>query len=80
MANTTAFEVEVSEALQDRMLAFVEDPYHGLQEMGWMPMVASEEKGGFLLRMGADGEVVQGVDGVDVDGVCLGVGEYDPFP
>lgn len=80
VAKTTNFEVEVSQSLQNRVLAFIQDPYHGPQKTGWQPMIASDPHGGYLLRMGADGEVSQHVNGVDVDGVCYGVGEYDPFP
>lgn len=81
IANTTKFETDVSESMQDHILAFVKDPYHGPQEtMGWKPMVASEPRGGGLVRFGADGKVVQHIDGVEVDGVCLGIGRYNPFP
>lgn len=80
VANTTAFEVAVSHALQDRVLAFIQDPYNGPQKLGWEPMIANATNGGFLLRMGADGKVLQDINGVDVDGPCYGVGEYDPFP
>ncbi|KIX01040.1 uncharacterized protein Z518_10106 [Rhinocladiella mackenziei CBS 650.93] len=81
IANTTSFEVEVSQSMQDHILAFVKDPYHGPQKtMGWMPLVASDPHGGDLIRFGADGKVSQHVDGVEVDGVCYGVGDYNPFP
>jgi carboxylesterase type B len=81
VANTTPFEVEVSRSMQDHILAFVKDPYHGPQKtMGWRPLVASDPNGGDLIRFGANGKVSQHVDGVEVDGVCLGLREYDPFP
>lgn len=81
IANTTEYEVDVSRSLQDRVLAFFEDPYNGPQKLGWEPMVTSEKDGGFMLRFGgSSGKIVEGVRGVDVDGVCSGVGEYDPFP
>jgi len=81
IANTTSFEVEVSQSMQDHILAFAKDPYHGPQEtMGWEPLVASDPHGGDLIRFGADGIVSQHVDGVEVDGVCQGLGEYNPFP
>jgi acetylcholinesterase len=81
VANTTQFEVDVSQSMQDHILAFVKDPYHGPQKtMGWKPMVASDPQGGDLIRFGADGKVSQHIDGVEVDGVCLGTREYNPFP
>jgi acetylcholinesterase len=80
VAPTTQFEIDVSHSMQDHMLAFVKDPYHGPQKMGWQPMVTSDPHGGDLLRFGADGKVVQHINGVEVDGVCLGIREYDPFP
>ncbi|TVY27869.1 Acetylcholinesterase [Lachnellula hyalina] len=81
IANTTSFEVEVSQSMQDHILAFVKDPFNGPQKtMGWEPLVASDPHGGDLIRFGADGKVSQHVDGVDVDGACLGLGEYNPFP
>ncbi|KAL0934394.1 chlorogenic acid esterase precursor [Colletotrichum truncatum] len=81
VAPTTEFQVEVSRALQDHIMAFAEDPYHGPQKIfGWQPQVASEANGGDILRFGAGGKAVQRIDGVEVDGVCNGLGEYDPFP
>lgn len=81
VANTTRFEVEVSWSMQDHILAFVKDPYQGPQKtMGWKPLVASDPHGGDLIRFGADGKVSQHVNGVEVDGVCQGVREYNPFP
>ncbi|KAK1483810.1 fumonisin esterase [Colletotrichum abscissum] len=81
IAPTTEFEVEVSHAMQDRIMAFAEDPYHGPQKkFGWEPRVVSEATGGDVLRFGAGGKVVERIDGVEMDGVCTGLGEYDPFP
>ncbi|KAJ4290191.1 hypothetical protein N0V90_010406 [Kalmusia sp. IMI 367209] len=81
IANATKFEAEVSQSMQDHVLAFVKDPYHGPQKaMGWMPLVASDLHGGDLIRFGANGKVSQHINGVDVDGVCQGLREYDPFP
>jgi acetylcholinesterase len=81
VAKSTQFEVDVSRSMQDHILAFVEDPYHGPQKtMGWKPMIASDPHGGDLIRFGADGKVSQHIDGVEVDGVCLGIREYNPFP
>ncbi|KAH8195691.1 hypothetical protein TruAng_010149 [Truncatella angustata] len=81
VANTTQFEIDVSLSMQDHILAFVKDPYNGPQEtMGWKPIVASDQNNGDLIRFGADGVVSQHIDSVEVDGVCLGLREYDPFP
>ncbi|WQF79068.1 Putative carboxylesterase, type B, alpha/Beta hydrolase [Colletotrichum destructivum] len=81
VAPTTEFQVEVSRAMQDHIMAFAEDPYQGpLKKFGWEPQIVSEAGGGSLLRFGAGGKAVQRIDGVEVDGVCEGLGEYDPFP
>ncbi len=82
VANTTSFEVQVSRSMQDHVLAFAKDPYHGPQQtMGWNPMVAlSDPYGGDVIRFGADGKVSQHVNGVEIDGVCQGIGDYNPFP
>jgi carboxylesterase type B len=80
LGKTTAFEVAVSRAMQDHVLAFVKDPARGPQSVGWAPLNASAPRGGTLIRFGADGKVVQNVDGVEVDGQCNGIGTYDQFP
>ncbi|EXL65006.1 hypothetical protein FOPG_18750 [Fusarium oxysporum f. sp. conglutinans race 2 54008] len=81
IANTTDFQVKVSHSMQDHILAFFEDPYSGPQKLGWEPMVTSDPDGGFLLRFGGSSEkVLERVTGIQVDGVCLRVGEHDPFP
>ncbi|KAJ6618041.1 acetylcholinesterase [Mycena sp. CBHHK59/15] len=80
IANTTSFEVEVSQSVQDHILAFAKDPYHGPQKMGWELLVASDLHGGDLIRFGADGKVSQHVDGIEINGACSGVHDYNPFP
>ncbi|KAF6832945.1 chlorogenic acid esterase precursor [Colletotrichum plurivorum] len=76
IAPTTEFQDEVSRAMQDHIMAFAEDPYHGPQEkFGWRPQVVSEANGGDILRLGGGGKVVQRVDGVDIEGVCAGLGD-----
>ncbi|KAI9155732.1 Pyrethroid hydrolase Ces2e [Paramyrothecium foliicola] len=81
IADTTEREVEMSHTMQDYILAFAKDPYNGPQTLGWEPTVASDPNGGTLLRFGgSSGELVEFVDAVEVDGVCLGVREYNAFP
>lgn len=80
IANTTDFEIQVSQTYQDYVMTFALDPYNGPQKIGWQPMVTTEPNGGDLVRFGAGGIVVQHVDGVEVDGVCQGLREYNPFP
>ena len=82
IANTSSFEGQVSRSMQDHVVAFAKDPYHGPRKtMGWNPMVAlSDPQGGDVIRFGADRKVSQHVSGVEIDGVCQGIGEYNPFP
>ncbi|KAI0473980.1 acetylcholinesterase [Xylariaceae sp. FL0804] len=81
IAPTTDFEVHVSEALQDRALAFAEDPWVGLREQfAWEPLDPDAPRGGYVLRVGADGVVARRIDGDELNGVCVGKGEYNPFP
>ncbi|KAH7409691.1 acetylcholinesterase [Cadophora sp. MPI-SDFR-AT-0126] len=80
VAPSTEFQAEVSESLQDHVLAFVKDPYHGPEKIGWTPQVASDPNGGKIMRFGSNGKAAQLVDGLEIDGVCLGLREYDPFP
>ncbi|KAJ7251171.1 Alpha/Beta hydrolase protein [Mycena haematopus] len=80
LGQTTSFEVAVSLSMQDHILAFVKDPHNGPQTIGWEPLKASAPNGGTVLRFGADGKVVQNVNGVEIDGPCKGIGTYDQFP
>jgi acetylcholinesterase len=81
IAETTEFQIEVSESMQDHIMAFAQNPYNGPQDaFGWEPQVTSEPNGGVILRFGSGGIAAHIVDGIEVDGVCLGAGEYDPFP
>ncbi|KAM0327397.1 hypothetical protein ACHAQA_005683 [Verticillium albo-atrum] len=81
IADTTEFQVEVSQSMQDHIMAFAEDPFNGPQKaFGWEPSVVGDLKGGSLIRFGADEKAVQHIDGVEVDGVCLGLRGYNPFP
>ncbi|KAJ7116641.1 Alpha/Beta hydrolase protein [Mycena epipterygia] len=65
IANTNRFEIEVSQSVQDHIFAFAKDP---------------DPHGGDLIRFGADGKVSQDVDGIEIDGACSGVRDYNPFP
>ncbi|KAK0385452.1 hypothetical protein NLU13_7928 [Sarocladium strictum] len=81
IAPSTQLQADTSQAMQDYFLAFVKDPYNGPErEYGWEPMDTSKPNGGSLLRLGAGGKAVQFIDGIEVDGVCEGKGEYDSFP
>lgn len=80
LGNTTDFEIEVSRSMQEHILAFVKDPIAGPPSIGWKALNASAPNGGQLVRFGADGKVVQYVDGIEVDGPCKGIGSYDQFP
>ncbi|KAH8180265.1 carboxylesterase family protein [Sarocladium implicatum] len=81
IAPSTKLQAETSRAMQDYVAAFARDPYNGPQrEFGWEPMDTSEDGGGMLLRLGAGDKAVRFIDGVEVDGVCEGKGEYDSFP
>ncbi|KAJ7649119.1 Alpha/Beta hydrolase protein [Mycena polygramma] len=80
LGQTTPFEVAVSRAMQDHVLAFVKDPQNGPQTVGWEPMNQSAPHGGTLIRFGADGKVLQHIEGIEVDGPCKGIGSYNQFP
>lgn len=80
LANSTKFEIEVSQKMQDHILAFAKDPYHGPQKIGWEPSSSSNGSSGELIRFGANGNAIQYVNAIEVDGACQGVGTYDAFP
>ncbi|KAH7353573.1 acetylcholinesterase [Plectosphaerella cucumerina] len=81
IAPSTDFQVEMSESIQDHILAFAKDPYNGPQELGWEPMDTTAPNGGSLLRFGgSSGKILEYVDGIEVDGACLGLRKYDSFP
>ncbi|KAJ4294581.1 hypothetical protein N0V90_008272 [Kalmusia sp. IMI 367209] len=73
-------EVETSRVMQEHILAFVKDPYHGPQKLGWSAMDVAATNDEKLIRFGTGGKAVQYVDSIQVDGVCQGQGEYDAFP
>lgn len=61
----TDIEVQVSEAMQDRILRFMDNPAKGPQELGWQPY--SE---GRMLLFGLDDTVVQDVFVQDIEAPC----------
>ena len=62
-------EVKTSERMQDLLYDYVADPL-SLPACGWPDYDAESSTGGKLARFGAGGEVMQLVDGNDVDGAC----------
>lgn len=81
VANTAELQFDQSNLMQDYIMAFVEDPFHGLQKaFSWDPHVVSDPNGGSVLRFGADDRAAHAVDGIEIDAVCEGKGEYNPFP
>lgn len=66
----TDLEVQTSVRMQEYLLDFIRDPM-SLPGNGWPVYDArNETTGGTLAQFGADGEVVQFVDGNTVEGAC----------
>jgi len=65
----TGFERRVAEALQDHVLAFMQDPEEGLRRRGW-PAYGDGE-GRNLVRFGAGGVVQRNVSAAEVDDACV---------
>lgn len=80
IANTTKLQVEVSHSIQDRILAFAKDPFHGPQKLGWKPSISDPSDGRYLRFGGSSGKAWVNVDSVEIDGACLGTHVYNPFP
>lgn len=80
VGNVTPVEAQTSRAMQDHVLAFARDPYNGPKKLGWQPLNTSAAQGGKLIRFGADGKAVQSASGLEIDGVCQGLGVYNAFP
>ena len=73
-------EVQASERMQDWFLAFVKDP-STLAQQGWPKYDTSGAGGGKLAQFGADGKMVQLVNGSSVEGACYIPGAtYDTTP
>lgn len=76
----TELEVQTSAKMQDLLLDFVKDP-SCLPSNGWPEYDTSAAGGGQIARFGADGQILQLVDGNDVDGACHLPGvTYDTTP
>jgi hypothetical protein len=81
IANWTEQQIEMSYSMQDHILAFAKDPWSGPQELGWEPQDTNAPGGGSVLRYGGrSGKLLEFVNGIEIDAVCLGVGEYDQYP
>jgi hypothetical protein len=73
-------EVQTSLEMQYSLYDFIADP-GSLPAKGWPLYNASSSTGGTLARFGADGKVLQLVDGNDVEGAChLSGYTYDTTP
>jgi acetylcholinesterase len=62
---STLFEFEVGETMQDLIYNFMLDPQQGLEKRGWQPY-----EGGSMVRFAAGGKAMQAVSVDSVDGVC----------
>jgi carboxylesterase type B len=82
-AGVTEFQREVATAMQDYVLAFMEDPAGGLKKMGWLPygeVEGSSVGGRNLMRFASGGEVARIVNGGEVDDACILGREYNSSP
>ncbi|KAH9904503.1 alpha/beta-hydrolase [Xylariomycetidae sp. FL2044] len=78
--NATEFERSVAEAMQDYVLAFLEDPENGLRQKGWFPSNSATDGNGPMVRFGAGSTVVRNITSMEVDGACMGQGVYIASP
>lgn len=79
----SGFERRVAETLQDHVLAFMEDPEHGLRRRGWPAHDDEVERGvrgRNMLRFGAGGVVQRNVSAAEVDDACVLGSKYNPSP
>lgn len=65
---STAFEISLSEKMQDLYLAFASDPVNGLKSQGW-PVY---KLGGQAVELGKDGVVVQEISISSLEAPCVG--------
>lgn len=82
IANTTEYQVEISQSMQDHILAFARDPYQGPQKaFDWQPTNIKDTDLGTLIRFGGyNRDVVKRVDNAGIDGACLDASKQDSFP
>ncbi|EGP85398.1 Carboxylesterase/lipase/ esterase [Zymoseptoria tritici IPO323] len=80
VGSSSPLEIETSETMEDLLLAFARDPWHGLTKSSWPAYDPKAENGGTVLRFGADGKAVQQLGAHDVEAICSGKGTYNPSP
>ncbi|KAK0753008.1 carboxylesterase [Schizothecium vesticola] len=74
----SGFERRVAEAMQDHVLAFMEDPEDGLRNRGWP---AHDDGGGRnMMRFAAGRNVERLVNAGEVDDACVLGKEHNPSP
>lgn len=79
----TAFQREVAEAMQDYVLAFMEDPVNGLRRKGWLPYGEAEGSsvgGRNMMRFASQGVVGRMVSADEIDEACTLGREYNSSP
>lgn len=79
----TSFERRVAEAMQDHVLAFMEDPENGLRNRGWPAHDDTvPELGGtrHMLRFAAGGRIARNVSAAEIDDACVLGKEWNPAP
>ncbi|KAK0644460.1 Alpha/Beta hydrolase protein [Cercophora newfieldiana] len=74
----TSFERKVAEALQDHVLAFMQDPEDGLRNRGWP--AHDDGEGRNLMRFGAGTTVQRRVSAGEVDDACVKGVKWNPNP
>jgi len=78
VGSVTSFERKVAEAMQDHVLAFMEDPEDGLRNRGWP---AHDDNGGRnMLRIAAGTTVSRVVSAAEIDDACVLGKKYNPNP
>jgi acetylcholinesterase len=65
---STAFEISLSEKMQDLYLAFASDPVNGLKSQGW----PTYKPGGNAIELGKDGVIVQQISISSLGAPCAG--------
>ena len=87
--SVTEFERQVAEAMQDYVLAFMEDPENGLRRRGWpahddvLPSPGGDGggvSGRNMLRFAAGDRVARNVSAAEIDDACVLGAKYNPSP